>query len=59
MKIVIHGIDGFKNINVYYGDTDTAYNHLKYWATLIDTGYLGKSLGLGKNDYGKPGIFYA
>ena len=28
-------------------------------STLIEKGYVGKSLGLGKNDYGDSGIFYA
>ena len=31
----------------------------KHWSTSIDKGFLGKSLGLGKNDYGNSGIFYA
>ena len=30
----------------------------KYWSTLVEKGCVGKSLGLGKNDYGDSGIFY-
>ena len=31
----------------------------KHWSTLVEKGFVGKSLGLGKNDYGDSGIFYA
>ena len=31
----------------------------KHWSTLVDKGFVGKSLGLGKSDYGNSGIFYA
>ena len=31
----------------------------KHWSTLVDKGFVGKSLGSGKNDYGNSGIFYA
>ena len=35
------------------------YIHLKYWSDLVDNGFVGKSVGLGKNHYGNLGIFYA
>ena len=35
------------------------YIHNKYWSSLVDNGFVGKSLGLGKNDYGDWGIFYS
>ena len=59
MNDVINQIDGFYNNNIYYTDTDSLYIHKKYWSTLVEKGFVGKSLGLGKNDYGDSGIFYA
>ena len=35
------------------------YMHKKYWSDLVDNGFVGKNLGLGKNDYVNSGIFYA
>ena len=59
MNDVIKKIDGFYNNSIYYTDTDSLYIHKKYWSTLVEKGCVGKSLGLGKNDYGNSGIFYA
>ena len=59
MNNVFREIDGFYSNNIYYGDTDSGYIHKKHWSTLIKKGFVGKSLGLGKNDYGDSGIFYA
>ena len=59
MNDVIGQINGFYSNNIYYTDTDSLYIHKKHWSTLVDKGYVGKSLGLGKNDYGDSGIFYA
>ena len=59
MNNVIKQIDGFYNNNIYYTDTDSLYIHKKYWSVLDDSEFVGKSLGLGKNDYGNSGIFYA
>ena len=59
MNDVIKQIDGFYNNSIYYTDTDSLYIHKKYWSNLVDKGYVGKSLGLGKNDYGNSGISYA
>ena len=57
MNKVFHELDGFHSNKIYYGDTDSGYIHKKYWSTLGDKGFVGKSLGQGKN-YGNPGIFY-
>ena len=46
-------------ISVYYNDTDSPYRNKKYWSDLIDNGFVGKSLDLGKNYYGDSGLFYA
>ena len=59
MNDVFREIDGFYSNNIYYGDTDSGQIHKKHWSTLFEKGYVGKSLGLGKNDYGDSGIFYA
>ena len=59
MNDVFREIDGFYSNNIYYGDTDSGYIHNKHWSTLVEKGYVGKSLGQGKNDYGNSGIFYA
>ena len=59
MNNVFREIDGFYSNCIYYGDTDSGYIHKKHWSTLVEKGFVGKSLGLGKNDYGNSGIFYA
>ena len=59
MNKVIKEIDGFYNNIIYYTDTDSLYIHKKHWNKLVEKGFVGKSLGLGKNDYGNSGIFYA
>ena len=59
MNDVFREIVGFYSNNNYYGDTDSGYIHKKHWSTLVEKGFVGKSLGLGKNDYGDSGIFYA
>ena len=59
MNKIFNEIDGFYSNNIYYGDTDSGYIHKKHWSTLVEKGYVGKSLGQGKNDYGDSGIFYA
>ena len=59
MNNVINQIKGFYNNKIYYTDTDSLYIHKNHWSTLIEKGFVGKSLGLGKNDYGDSGIFYA
>ena len=56
---VIIQIGGFHNDTIYYGATDSMYAHKQYWSDLVDNGFVGKPLGLGKNDYGNSGIFYA
>ena len=59
MNEFIRQIRGFYNNGIYYGDTDSAYIHKKYWSDLVDNRFIGKSLGLGKKDYGDSGIFHA
>ena len=59
MNDVFNQIGGFCNISIYYTDTDSLYMRKKYWFCLVDNGFVGKSLGLGKNDYGNSGILYA
>ena len=59
MNDIFREIDGFYSKNIYHGDTDSGYIHKKHWSTLVEKGDVGKSLGLGKNDYGDSGIFYS
>ena len=59
MNDVIKQISGFFNISICDNDTDFLYIHKKYWSSLVDNGFVGKSIVLGKNDYGTFGIFYA
>ena len=58
MNDVIEQIGGFYKNTIYPFDTDSLYIHKKYWCSLFDNGFVGKSLGSGKNDYGNSGIFY-
>ena len=57
MNDVIKQIGGFYIISIYYTDTGSLCKLKKYWSDLVDNGFVGKSLGLGKNDYGNSGIF--
>ena len=59
MDEVKYLIGGFFNNSFYYTDTDFLYMHKNYWSSLVDNGFFGISLRLGKNDYGKSGIYYA
>ena len=59
MNDLIEQLGGFYNKSIYYTDTDSLYIHKKHWSDVVDNGFVGKSLGLGKNDYGNSGIFYA
>ena len=34
--------------SIYYGDTDSVYIHKKCWSNLVDDGFVGKTLRLGK-----------
>ena len=49
----------FYKSSFYYTDTDSLYIHKKHWSDLVDNGFVGKSLGSGKNENGNSGIFYA
>ena len=44
-------IGGFLNISFYYTDTDFLYIHKKHWSELVDNGFVGKFLGLGRIDF--------
>ena len=59
MNDVIKQIGDFNNNSIYYTDTGSLYIHKKYWSDLVDNGFVGKTLGLDKIDYGKSGISYA
>ena len=59
MNDVFRELDGFYSNDFYYGDTDSGYIHEKHWSTLVEKGFVGKFLGLVKNDYGNSSIFYA
>ena len=59
MKNVIPQRDGFYTNNIYYGDMVSANIHRKHCFTLVEKKVVGKSLGLGKNEYGNADIFYA
>ena len=59
MNDVFREIYGFYSNCIYYGDTDSGCIYKKHWSTLVEKGFVGKSLGLGKNDYGNSGIIYA
>ena len=59
IKDVFKQIGGFYNSCIFYIYTDSLYIHKKHGSSLIDNRFLGKCLGLGKNDYRNSGIFYA
>ena len=59
MSEVTNHIGGFYNNSIYYGDIDSMYIHKKHWSDLVDNGFFGNSVGLGKFDYDILGIFYA
>ena len=59
MNDVTEQIGGLYKNSLYHTDTDSLYIHKKYWSSLADKGFVGKSPGLNKNDYGNFGIFYA
>ena len=57
MNDVIQQKVGFYNNSFYHTDTDSRYIHKKYWSSLFDNGFVGKSFGWVRNDYGNSGIF--
>ena len=57
MNEVINQIEGFHTNGIRYGDTDSIYIHKNYWSDLVDNGFVGKTPGLGKNDYGNSDVF--
>ena len=58
MNDVIRQIDGFYKNSIYYTDTNSLYVHKKYWSDLVDNGFVGKTLCLGKNNYIYSDIWY-
>ena len=57
MNDVIKQIGGFYYNSIYYTDTDSLYINTKYWPDLVDNGFVVKTFGLCKTDYGNSGIF--
>ena len=55
MNNVIKQIGGFYNNSIYYIDTDSLYIHKNHWSNLVENGFVGKTLCLGKIDYGNSG----
>jgi hypothetical protein len=58
MNNFILAIDGYKNPNVYYSDTDSLYISKKFFDQLMAKGLVGNDLCKGKNDYGEGGIIF-
>ena len=58
MNNFIREINGFYNISIYYGDTDSMYIEKNYWDVLDRAKIVGKNLCQGKKDYDAVGIFY-
>ena len=56
MNDVIFCLDGFKNTNVFYGDTDSIYIHKTDSEILKTKGLIGKDFFQSKNNYGNSGI---
>ena len=57
MNDVIKEMVGYYNDTICYIDNDSLHIHKKYWSDMANNGFVGKSLGLGKNDCGISGIF--
>ena len=58
MNNFIRELNGFYNISIYYGGTDSLYIAKKFWDVLDKANLVGKNLCQGKNDYNSGGIFY-
>ena len=59
MNDVINQKSGVYSNRIYYLDKYSMYIQKKYWSSLVDIGFVGKTLRLGKNDYDSSGVFYA
>ena len=59
MNDVIKQIGGFYINSFYYFVTDSFFIHKSYRSDFVDNGFVGNSLGSGKNDYCNSGICYA
>ena len=58
MNNFIREINGFFNISIYYGDTDSSYIEKKNLEVLDKAGLVGNNLCQGKNDCKTGGTFY-
>ena len=45
--------------SIYSTDTDFLYIHKKYCFDLVDIGYVGNAISLGKNEYSNSETFHA
>ena len=59
LNIIIHAINGFFTIDLYYTDTNSLYKENKNWDKLDKAGLVDKTLLQGKNEYKEGGIFYS
>ena len=58
MNNFVRKINGFYNIRINYGDTDSLYLEKKNWDVLDEANLVREELCQGKNDYKTSGIFY-
>ena len=58
MNNSIGEINGFHNISIYYGDTDSLYIKKKHWDVLDKTELAGEEICQGENEY-KSGSVYS
>ena len=58
MNDVILALDGFKNIKIYYGDTDSVYIQNDGYEILNRKCFIGTNLYQSQNDYGKGEFLY-
>ena len=56
MNKFIREFNGFYNISIYYGGTDSVYIEKKYWDVLDKAYLVGKNVCQGKNDFKTGGI---
>ena len=51
MKNFTREINGFSNISIYYGDTESLYVEKKYWDVLDKANLVGEDICQGTDDY--------
>ena len=59
MNNSIRELNGFCNVRILYGDTDSLFSERNYWDVLDKADLVGTSLCHGKNDYKSGRIFYS